>query len=209
MPKGRTLRVFGWLFAAVVLVVVFFLAFGSSLLIAIGPPAEHVDAAIVLQGSVLGEKVRTAGAMKMLQEGTAERVVLSVPHESYWGQSIPAVARPYLERVFGPALAARVDFCETGEQVNSTLEEAKSILPCIREHRWHNIAIVTSNYHTRRAGVIWKKLLEPDVSLRMWMVGVDDPEFQQPWWRHRQSAKIFFMEFTKLVWMSLGGDRVS
>ena len=202
------MRVIGWLFAAAVLVIFFFMAFGSALLTAVRPPTEHVDAAIVLQGSLVGEKVRTAGAMKMLQEGTADRVVLSVPHESYWGQSIPAVARPYLERVFGPALAARVDFCETGEQVNSTLEEAKSILPCIREHRWQNIAVVTSNYHTRRASLIWKKLVQPDASLRLWIIGVDDPEFRQPWWRHRQSAKILLMEFTKLAWMSLGGERV-
>lgn len=199
----------GWLLAAAGFIIAFFLLFGSKLLIAHGAPIGHVDAAIVLQGSVVGEKVRTAGAMNLLQQGTADRVVLSVPHESYWGQSIPAVARPYLERTFGAALAARVDFCETGDQVDSTIEEMRALAPCIREHHWNSIVIVTSNFHTRRAGMIWKKLGKEDPNLRISMVGVDDPEFPQPWWRHRQSAKIFVMEFTKLVWTGFGGDHSS
>jgi uncharacterized SAM-binding protein YcdF (DUF218 family) len=204
----RRFRLWGWLLAAVVLIVFLFLFFGSNLLIAQRPPTEHVDAAIVLQGSVLGEKVRTAGAMHLLEQGTVERVVLSVPRESYWGQSIPAVARPYLERTFGPVLAAHLDFCETGDQVDSTIEEMQALAPCIRQHQWHSIVIVTSKFHTRRAGMIWKKLAKQNPDLRVSIVGVDDPEFQQPWWRHRQSAKIFVMEFTKLVWTECGGDHM-
>lgn len=206
MLTSRRFRVLGWLVAACGLIIAFFLFFGSELLISQGGPIGHVDAAIVLQGSVIGEKVRTAGAMNLLQQGATDRVVLSVPHESYWGQSIPAVARPYLERTFGPALAARVDFCETGDQVDSTIEEMRALAPCIAEHHWNSMVVVTSKFHTRRAGIIWKKLARENPNLRLSILGVDDPEFQQPWWRHRQAAKIFVMEFTKLVWTGFGGD---
>ncbi|MFZ0322131.1 MAG: YdcF family protein [Candidatus Sulfotelmatobacter sp.] len=174
-------------------------------MIANDPAANRVDAAVVLQGSVAAEKVRIAGAIDLLQRNLAGRVLLSVPKESYWGQSIPPVARAYLERTYGNDLAERFDFCETGGDVNSTTQEAQALLPCISAHGYQSIEIVTSNYHTRRAGMIWGKMTRNGPRVNLWILGVIDPEFQQPWWRHRQSAKTFFMETTKLIWTVLGG----
>ena len=200
MRKDSCLRVLAWLVALAVVLILFVLLFGSMVLVADHPPTEHVNAAVVLQGSVLGEEVRTAGAMKLVQQGTADRILLSIPKQSYWGQPISPIARAYMERTFGANLAARVDFCETGDDVDSTMEEMQALTPCIREHQYHSIVIVTSNYHTRRAGIIWKRFSAQNPNIRLWIIGVDDPEFQRPWWRNRKSAKIFFLEFTKLIW---------
>ena len=199
------LRTFGWLIVAVVVIAFCLLRWGGGLLIASDPAPSHVDAAIVLQGSIVAEKVRIAGAINLLRQNVADRVLLSVPKESYWGQSIPPAARAYLERTYGNELASRVDFCELGGGVDSTAQEAQALRPCIVEHHWHSIAIVTSNYHTRRAGIIWRRMNKRDLRTDLWIDGVPDPEFQQPWWRHRESAKILFMESTKLIWMLLGG----
>jgi uncharacterized SAM-binding protein YcdF (DUF218 family) len=174
-------------------------------LIASDPAPQHVDAAILLQGSIAAEKVRIAGAINLLQQGVADRALLSVPKESYWGESIPPVARSYLVRTYGNDLAARVDFCETSEEVNSTVQEVQALRPCIQEHHWLSVAIVTSNYHTRRAGMLWRRMTRLDPNIHIWVEGVTDPEFQQPWWRHRQSAKIWVTETVKLVWTMLGG----
>ena len=141
-----------------------------------------------------------------MQQGIADRVLLSLPKESYWGQSIPPVARGYLERTYGNDLAARVDFCETGEDVNSTVQEAQVLLPCIQQHHWHSVVIVTSNYHTRRARMIWRRMIGKQYpGIRVWIDGVEDPDFQQPWWRSRRSAKIWLMESSKLVVTLFGG----
>jgi hypothetical protein len=96
-----------------------------------------------------------------------------------------------------------VDFCETGAEVNSTVQEVKAVSPCIQEHHWQSMVIVTSNYHTRRAGILWRRLTRHDPKIHIWIEGVTDPEFQQPWWRHRQSAKIWVMESSKLIWAML------
>jgi uncharacterized SAM-binding protein YcdF (DUF218 family) len=199
-------RVLRWFLAAAIVVVVCLLLWGGDLLIASDPPPDHVDAAIVLQGSIAAEKARIAGAMDLLRRGAAGRVLLSVPKESYWGQSIPPVARSYLERNYGSDLAARVDFCETGGEVDSTVQEAETVSPCIQEHHWQSIVIVTSNYHTRRAGILWRRVTRRQPKIYVWIEGVTDPEFQQPWWCHRQSAKIWVMETTKLLWTVLGGQ---
>jgi uncharacterized SAM-binding protein YcdF (DUF218 family) len=205
-PTRPLLRMLQWLFAAGIVIVLGLLRWGGDLLIARNAPPSHVDAAIVLQGSIAAEKARIAGAMDLLRRGVADRVLLSVPKESYWGQSVPPVARSFLERNYGSELAARVDFCETSGEVNSTWQEAQALLPSIQERHWQSIVIVTSDYHTRRAGMLWRRMTKPDPKTRVWVEGVKDPEFQPPWWRHRQSAKIWVMESTKLAWTMLGGS---
>jgi DUF218 domain len=204
-PPRPSFRVVRWLLGTAVVIVFCLLRWGGNLLIASNTMPEHVDAAIVLQGSIAAEKVRIAGAIDLLQRGVANRAMLSVPKESYWGQAIPPVARSYLDRTYGSDIAARIDFCETSGEVNSTLAEAQVLSSCIQEKHWQSIVIVTSDYHTRRAGMLWRRVTRHDPKIHLRIEGVTDPEFQQPWWRHRQSAKVWLMESSKLVWTMLGG----
>ena len=188
-----------WLLVIAIVIITSLLLGGRKLLVSSDPLPARVDAAVVLQGSITGEKVRIAGAMNLLQQGIADRVLLSVPQESYWGESIPPVAQGYLEKNYGPALSARVDFCETDASVDSTEAEARVLNHCIAEHPWHSIVVVTSDYHTRRAGMLWRRVVGDDPKLHITVHGVSDPEFQQPWWRHRKSAKTWVTEFSKLI----------
>ena len=200
------MRTAKWFLAAAAAITLMLLVWGSDLLIAVDSMPSHVDAAVVLQGSIVAEKARIAGGMSFLQRGIAERVLLSVPKESYWGQSMPPVARSYLERTYGADLASRVDFCETSAEANSTEQEAEAALACVQEHRWRAIAVVTSDYHTRRAGILWRRTMKRhEQTVSVSIEGIADPEFQKPWWRHRQSAKIWLGESLKLAWTMLGG----
>lgn len=207
MPfSARSFRLLGWFSAVVVVIVSVLLFWGSNLLIAIDPTPTHADVAIVLQGSIVAEKTRLAGAIDLVQRGVGDRVLVDVPKESYWGQSIPPVARAYVERIYGSEAAARLEFCEMGPEVNSTVEEADAALGCVHEHGWRSIAVVTSDYHTRRAGILWRRTVKQrDPAIRVWVLAVSDAEFQLPWWRRRQSAKIWLLESSKLLWTILGG----
>jgi uncharacterized SAM-binding protein YcdF (DUF218 family) len=62
--------------------------------------------------------------------------------------------------------------------------------------------VVTSNYHTRRAGIIWRRVIrEQKLPVKLSMEGVEDPEFTPAgWWRQRQYAKTWLLETTKLLW---------
>jgi hypothetical protein len=205
-PARKLFRTLCWLLAVSVAIGLTLLCWGGDLLIARDTPARnHVDAAIVLQGSIVAEKVRIAGAVSLLQQGVADRVLLSVPKESYWGQSVPPLAHAFVEKNYGSDAVARVDFCETGAEVNSTYQEAQALIPCIEDHHWHAIAVVTSDYHSRRARLLWERTLKEHPGVHVWIDGVADPEFQRAWWRHRQSAKVWLMEFLKLSWAALGG----
>ena len=201
MPFSRKfLRFVASAAAAGTLAIGCLLAWGDALLIARDATPPHGDALVVLQGSIVGEKSRIAGAVGLLKRGTASRMLVSVPRESFWGQSIPPAARAYLERNYGSDVASRVVFCETDASVNSTEQEAQALDACIREQHWQSVVVVTSNYHTRRAKLIWRRTTHNEPNLQLAVQGVADPEYQLPWWRHRQAAKIWFMETLKLAW---------
>lgn len=205
-PVRSFLRFLRWLFVVFLLIAITLLLGGSNLLISKDPIPSHVDAVVVLQGSILGEQARLAGAIDLLKRGVADRLLLNIPKEGYWGQSLPPVVRAYVERNYGTDLAARIDFCEMGPEVNSTAQEAEAAIACIKEHHWGAITVVTSDYHTRRAGILWRKAVKKnDPSVQLTIAGVEDPEFVQPWWRHRLSAKTWLEEFAKLITTLVGG----
>ena len=181
-----------------------FLRWGGYLLVARNSLPERVDAAVVLQGSMAGERARIATAMTMLQRGSAERVAFSVPKLSYWGEEIAPIARNYIEKNYGADLASRVDFCETSG-LSSIEQEAEALSACIQQHRWKTIALVTSNYHSRRAGLIWRRTLpKRDPPIQLSVDSVADPDYQpRGWWRQRAYATTWLMESAKLVWTLL------
>jgi hypothetical protein len=192
-----------WLLLGVPVLMFSFLRWGGYMLLASDPLPAHVDAAIILEGSIAGEKARVSGAVQLLQQGIADRVLVSVPKESYWGQAIPPVARDYIESNYGSAIASRFDFCENNAL--STEEEARALAECIRTREWKTVATITSSYHTRRARFIWKRTIRRQApAVSFFIDGVSDPAFQpQGWWRHRLYAKTWFLEFTKLAWTLL------
>lgn len=194
-----------WLVGIFAVLVFCLLRWGGYLLVAGGSVPDHVDAAVVLQGSIAAENARTAAAMALLQRGSANRVAISVPRESHWGEEIPAIARPYLEKKYGIELAGRVDFCNTEPDVISAQQEAQALSTCIQEHGWRSVALLTSNYQSRRVRVIWRKtLIKGDTSVYVSVEGVPDPAYQpRGWWRQRLYAETWLRESAKLAWASL------
>jgi DUF218 domain len=203
--KRRTFRYLLGSMLTVAVLAVSLLRWGGYLLISDDPLPPHLDGAIVLQGSVLGEKARVAGAVRLLSQGTTERLLLSVPKESYWGQSVAPIAYAHIAKLYGQEVASHVEFCET-DDLDSTEEEAGALAGCINQRGWRAVAVVTSDYHTRRTGMIWKRMLrQQNSSIQLWIHAVPDPEFHASrWWRERRSAKTWVMEITKLVWTVVG-----
>lgn len=78
-------------------------------------------------------------------------------------------------------------------RADNTLEEAKDLQVLIAQNGWRRILLVTSNYQTRRARYILRKVLPANVSLEV--VGAFDAEFEpDTWWQSRQGRKTFLLE---------------
>jgi uncharacterized SAM-binding protein YcdF (DUF218 family) len=87
-------------------------------------------------------------------------------------------------------------------RADNTLEEADGLRVLISQKQWGKVLLVTSNYHTRRARYIFRKVLPRAVSLEV--AGAPSSDFEPgTWWRSRQGRKTFFLEtlgYIDAVW---------
>ena len=80
--------------------------------------------------------------------------------------------------------------------------EAQAVLPEIRREGLKHILLVTSNYHTRRAGRCFRKLAD---GLSMRVIAAPDENFRwDSWWLNREAQKVFYMEWSKTIFSFVG-----
>ena len=179
------------------------LAWGGDLLVAPDPLPADADVLVVLLGADRAAQARREEALTLFREGRARDLAISAAQVRFWGEWVPDLMRRYLERQYGKEQADRAVLCP--HNADSTLEEAQALRPCLEGHGWRTVIVVTSNFHTRRAGHIWRHVFQdarPPV--RIFVHGVDDGDFEpRGWWRSRRYAKTFLFESAKLVWTYL------
>jgi len=206
-PKSLSRRFIGQVCGFGALLVLFaaiaILRWGGHLLAVSDPLPPRAQAAVVLAGSMNGERVRREEAVRLLRQGRADYVVLSVPQVTYLGEWVPDMMKRHIARIYEPPEVARVLLCPI--EADSTQEEARGLRKCLEEHNWRRVIVVTSNYHTRRARHIWHEVFQDaDPPFAISVFGVSDGDFQpQGWWRKRRYAKTFVEETSKLVWTYL------
>lgn len=204
LPRERR-----WWVGSAVLVLLMLLVVGVALLLRFGgyilfsPTSlpSHAQVAVVLQGSEVGEAARRDRAFQLLQDNTVQHVLLSVPQAQYLSVPIPELLRNFVLKTYGPELAKRAVYCEQHD-VFSTIDEALALQKCIKDQGWTSIIVVTSTYHTRRAGMIWRTAQSKShVPFEFGVDAAYDPDFDvRGWWRRRRSAKTWLLETTKLGW---------
>ncbi len=86
-------------------------------------------------------------------------------------------------------------FLHFENDARSTQDEARDAIPRLRQLGVHKVLLVTSDYHTRRSGKIFRAAA-PD--LQFVVVAAPDVSFTPDgWWHNRQGEKIAFMEWVK------------
>lgn len=150
----------------------------------------QADVVVVLAGDFFGNRILRAG--QLVRQGFAPKVLVSGPGEAYGlhecDLAIPfAVRHGYPESYFVPF----------PNEARSTVMEADAIVPELRRRKMHRIDIVTSDYHTRRAGSIFRSRA-PDLEIRM--IAAPDRDFRaNGWWKTRDGQKVFAIEWMKTV----------
>jgi uncharacterized SAM-binding protein YcdF (DUF218 family) len=81
---------------------------------------------------------------------------------------------------------------------DSTQEEAEALTKLAAQRKWHSVIVVTSNYHTRRARYIFRKVFPQVIEVHVASArnGDFDP---QRWWEKRESIKELTREFEGMV----------
>lgn len=148
------------------------------------------DMVVVLAGDRYGE--RLAKAISLVESKLAPRILVDGPHGSYdtWESDLAidwAVKQGKPKDWFVPFHM----------EADSTVEEVTAILPWLREHKVSRILLVTSNFHTRRSGAVWRALAK-DIDARVVAAPCSEYDPDQ-WWKTRRGRKTFLLESLKSV----------
>jgi uncharacterized SAM-binding protein YcdF (DUF218 family) len=153
-----------------------------------GPP-EKADAIFVFAGDPSGNRI-LKGA-ELAREGFAPRVVVSGPEGTY-GYYECDLAIPFAVRAGYPESY----FIRFPNHAHSTEEEVAGAAVLLHSLGVHRVILVTSVYHTRRAGADFRAAA-PD--LTSFMVSAPDKYFTaNGWWHNREGRKTFLIEWLKV-----------
>ena len=81
---------------------------------------------------------------------------------------------------------------------DNTREEAEALTKLATQRKWHSVIVVTSNYQTRRARYIFRRVFPQGIEVQVASArnGDFDP---QHWWEKRKSIKELTREFAGMV----------
>ena len=196
MGRGR----FRWVLAAVFLVVLIlltsrlWLSLLGGFLVKADRPAP-ADMIVVLAGDPSGNRILTAA--DLVRQGLAPLALVSGPAEIY-GYHESDLAIPFATKRGYPESY----FLGLPNDARSTASEADAVIAELRRRNAHRVDIVTSNYHTRRAGNIYRSKAK-DLQIRV--ISAPDKFFTpDTWWQSRDARKTFGIEWMKTVATWLG-----
>jgi DUF218 domain len=174
-----------------VMAAIFFLLAGRFLLI---DNPEHADAILVLAGET---QVRPQKGVQLLQQGYAPRLILDVSNkERIFNFSLPELAQRWEQSL---AQSQQMSVCPI--EGLSTQEESHEAVQCLKRFNAHNVLLLTSDFHTRRACSIFQYEYP---SLHFSVAAAYNPvEFGTAWWKHREWAKTTLYEWMRLLWWEL------
>jgi uncharacterized SAM-binding protein YcdF (DUF218 family) len=158
-------------------------------------PLIKADVLIVLAGGSTGDRILEAG--RLVQAGYAPIALVSGPQGWYESNECEA-AIPMAVRHGYP----RSSFECVPNHAHSTLDEAPPLLQAARERSAHTVLVVTSDFHTRRARGIYRRLAN-GLDIRMIAAPAQFYRIDQ-WYRHREARKLIAIEWMKTLTAPFG-----
>jgi uncharacterized SAM-binding protein YcdF (DUF218 family) len=140
--------------------------------------------------------LRIQRGLQLLREGHAPRLVVTA--RTTW--RLFGWTEADLAQRFVSQLEPEVSQATSVVQITSqcTWEEAAAVNEFLRPMGVRSALLVTSQYHSRRALSIFRRMLP---GIECGIVGVPEPYmFGVQWWQHREWAKCTFQEWTHLLW---------
>jgi len=155
-------------------------------------PLEKADVLMVLSDDNFYAD-RATRAAELFREGKAPLVVASGRRLRPSAGIAELMEHDLVER--GVPKDKILRFAQDGD---STREEAEALVKLAKTKKWHKAIIVTSNYHTRRARYVFRRVFPRDIEIRV--AGARDGNFDPGnWWEKRKSTKLFIREIAGML----------
>lgn len=164
---------------------------------AIGHALEHddgpakADIAVVLAGDYFGARIDKAA--DLVRKGYVPAVLVDGPR--YYGIRESTAEIQYEVGKGAPATW----FIDFPVNAASTLEEAQAVLPELQRRGVHSYLLVTSDYHTGRAGRVFRSVQRAmNYTPALRVVASHGSDFNADcWWQTRTGRKTAFLEWWK------------
>jgi uncharacterized SAM-binding protein YcdF (DUF218 family) len=167
----------------------------GSYLVQASPPVK-ADIALVLAGDGRGDRILKAG--QLVRDGYAPKVLVSGPDGNYALHECD-LAIPFAVKAGYP----EAYFVHFENEARNTRDEARLAAAAIRKLGAHRVLVVTTDFHTRRAGRMYRSEA-PDLDVTV--VSAPDKYFSAAgWWHNREGQKTFLYEWMKTAasWVNL------
>ena len=163
----------------------------------------NVDAMVVLMGSIPDRSLQAAD---LYNKGIVDRVILVEPtlggYQKLVDKGIDIVTN--VEKMRNSMVAHGIPpekIVILPGKANSTRMEACIVSDYIRkDHNIDTLIVVSSNYHTRRASIIFRSELNfKENPVRVFVYPSSYTEFSpEKWWKNRKDIKIVLLEYIKI-----------
>lgn len=151
---------------------------------------------VVLAGDFFGNRILKAG--EVVRQGFAPQALVNGPGEAYGLRECDLAIQFAVQHGYPQSY-----FIAFPIEARSTLTEADAVVAELKRRKAHRVDIVTSDYHTRRAGNIFRGKA-PDMEIHM--IAAPDRDFgTDRWWKTREGRKVFATEWLKTLaeWVGL------
>lgn len=176
---------FGLIAAAVAGLGVSFGQFAHAVSRTEAPAGATADAIVVLTGG----KARISAAIRLLEEGRGERLLISGVH--------PGTTRQQLAAVTASELPLKETSVELDRVALNTAGNASETAAWVRRHDFKSLLVVTSAYHLPRAANELSDTL-PDVTLIGYPVFSADLRLDS-WYSEPATIKLLIREYVKYM----------
>ncbi len=154
----------------------------------------QADVVSVLGGDWYGNRILKAG--ELVRKGYAPVALVSGGGYLYGNYEADMAIRFAAAHGYDPKLFRKLNYPAV-----STKDEAAAVIREMRSMGVHRYLLVTSPFHTARAGRIFEAAA-PDLALRV--VPSQDTLEWEHWWTSREAQKIFVLELAKTVTSRFG-----
>ncbi len=156
------------------------------------------DAIVVLAGDYAGNRLE--GGIGLLKKGYGKYIV-------FWGGPVywkVTFAELYLRQLKEAGVGPdRAVWSEEKLSEFSTRGEALVNMRLLREKGANSFILVTSDYHSARAGRVYREMAKK-YGMTMYVHPVADPDVKlHDWWKSRASAKMVYLELEKSIWYKI------
>jgi uncharacterized SAM-binding protein YcdF (DUF218 family) len=179
----------------VVLLIAFVLPRAGSYLVVDQP--QPSDVIVVLAGDQGDSRLQRG--LQALQAGLGRELVIDASNDNpIFGKTVAQMAQSYIQTL-PPEQSAHIRVCPI--TAKSTDGESAQAAQCVAGVHPQRVLIVTSDYHTRRALLIFRRRL-PQYACST-AAAQNQIEFRQDYWNNREWLKTTLLEWQKLAYWEL------